>query len=223
MDIEKSDNIAELAQALAKAQGKIESAHKDSSNPFFRSKYADLQSVWSACRDELSANGLAVIQIPHAEGDKAGVTTMLTHSSGQWIMGKLMLALKLPEKKDRQGNVIGKAEVDPQVIGSALTYARRYALSSFVGVAPKEDDGNSVSGKAEAKPKQKPAPKSDHKQELKKLMTASGEAWSESAMKEHFFAVYGEMWPPKIDAHWVMLINDVKKSQQQGLTAHIMA
>lgn len=128
--IEQSDTITDLAAALSKAQGEVEGAKKDSANPHFKSKYADLESVWAACRDALTGNGLAVLQSPGLTVDGVmHMTTQLTHSSGQWIRGEMSLPL---------------SKVDPQGAGSALTYMRRYALSAFVGVAPEDDDGNAA-------------------------------------------------------------------------------
>jgi len=129
-----SEQINELAAALAKAQGKITGALKDSANPFFKSKYADLASCWDACRQALSENGLAVIQVPSTsiEGTGTYLVTTLTHSSGQWIQGSLIVAPK---------------DDSPQAMGSALTYARRYALTAIVGIAQVDDDGNAASGK----------------------------------------------------------------------------
>lgn len=130
---EQSAEIGELAAALAIAQGEITGALKDSENPFFKSKYADLASVWDACRTSLSKNQLAVIQVP-STGDNgaAVVTTTLAHKSGQWMRGSIAL---MPVKSDPQG------------MGSAYTYARRYALAAMVGVAQVDDDANAASGK----------------------------------------------------------------------------
>lgn len=127
-----SEQINELAAALAKAQGQIEGAKKDSINPHFKNRYADLASVWDACREALTTNGLSVVQ--SAENCEAGygVTTMLLHTSGQWIRGTLYLK---------------PAKDDPQGAGSALTYARRYALAAMVGIAPEDDDANAASQK----------------------------------------------------------------------------
>lgn len=136
-DLQMSSNINELATALAKAQGSIKGASKDSANPFFKSKYADLAAVWDACRDALSANNLAVVQTTSGEDvEKVTVITTLIHSSGQWMRGSLVMR---PVKNDPQG------------IGSVITYARRYALAAMVGVAPEDDDGNAASGKTESK------------------------------------------------------------------------
>lgn len=105
---------------------------KDSTNPHFKSSYADLASVWDACRDALSENGIAVIQTPHTdEASNCHVVTMLTHASGQWVRD----TFSLPPTK-----------ADPQGYGSAITYMRRYALAAIVGVAPEDDDGNAASG-----------------------------------------------------------------------------
>src|SRR3990172_7771323 len=127
-----SQQINELATALSKVQARIRGASKDSTNPFFKSKYADLTSVWEACRDLLTVNGLSVVQtnVP----SEAGVTlvTTLMHTSGQWIQGSLFIK---PSKDDPQG------------FGSAMTYARRYALAAIVGVAPEDDDANAASAK----------------------------------------------------------------------------
>lgn len=130
-DVAHSAELDKLAVALSKAQGAMETASKDSKNPHFNSKYADLANVWEACRTVLSENGLSVVQMPAAEGNKVTVTTLLLHTSGQWIRSKLTM---VTEKSTPQG------------IGSCITYARRYALSSVVGIAPEDDDGNAASG-----------------------------------------------------------------------------
>jgi hypothetical protein len=129
----QSDQIDQLATALAVAQGKITGALKDSANPFFKSKYADLASVWDACREALSANGLCVIQTTESvtEGQITVVTT-LAHKSGQWIKGVLSMTPK---------------DSGAQAAGSCLTYARRYALAAIVGVAQVDDDANAASTK----------------------------------------------------------------------------
>ena len=122
-----SDSIKELATALAKAQATMAGAKKDSTNPHFRSKYADLASIWEACRDALTSNGIAVVQMTRATTEEAVIVeTRLMHSSGEWIEGELLVPVT---KADAQG------------FGSAITYARRYSLAAAVGVAPEDDDG----------------------------------------------------------------------------------
>ena len=143
----RSENVNELAAALAKAQGEIANAAKDADNPFFRSKYADLASVWDAIRRPLSANGLAVLQPAAVDGARVTVTTLLTHASGQWVESSLtMMAMQ-----QVKGSGWEEAK-NPQAIGSAITYARRYSLSAMVGVAPEDDDGNAATGRHHRKP-----------------------------------------------------------------------
>lgn len=124
-----SELIADLAGALSKAQGEIKGAVKDSSNPFFKSSYADLSSIWNACREALSKNNLAVIQTASMGEHGVTVSTRLVHASGQWVEEDLTV---MPSK------------VDPQGIGSTITYLRRYALAAITGVAPEDDDANAA-------------------------------------------------------------------------------
>jgi hypothetical protein len=132
--VSHSDAIGELLGALAKAQGKISNALKDKKNPFFKSNYADLASVWDACREPLSANGIAVIQTMEGPKQDMFLVTWLGHASGQWIKSKIPLM---------------NAKQDPQSLGSAITYARRYALSAMVGVcADDDDDGEAATAPA---------------------------------------------------------------------------
>ncbi len=126
-----SPEFGELAGALALAQMEMEGASKDATNPHFRSKYADLASVWGACRAPLGKNGLAVVQMPSASGEESSLVTMLIHKSGQFFASKLVMTV---------------VDNRPQTVGSALTYLRRYSLSAMVGVAPEDDDGNAAQG-----------------------------------------------------------------------------
>lgn len=128
----KSESIAALAAALAKAQGAMRPASKDKANPYFKSKYADMASVWDACRGPLATNGLAVIQCVNSDGTKVEIVTTLAHSSGEWITSVLTLTP-------------GKADV--QSLGSTITYGRRFALSAIVGVTSEDDDGNAAAAR----------------------------------------------------------------------------
>lgn len=128
----KSEHINELAAALAAAQAAMKGAVRDSQNPFFRSAYADLQSVWEACREPLAKNGLCVIQTAANDGEKIAVETILAHKSGQWVSSSLSAA---PAKSDAQG------------IGSLVSYLRRYALAAMVGVYQCDDDGEAAVGR----------------------------------------------------------------------------
>ncbi len=127
----RSDQINELAAAMAKAQAKIEGATKDKTNPAFRSRYADLGAVWDAVRAPLSENGLAVVQFPRKTDTGVEVETILMHSSGQWMSDTLAFPIS---KADAHGH------------GGGITYARRFSLQSICGVAPVDDDGNAAVG-----------------------------------------------------------------------------
>jgi len=125
----KSDTINELATALSKAQSEIIGAVKDSTNPFFKSDYADLASVWEAIRKPLTNHGMSITQLCGEDELGKYLETVILHSSGQWIGSKLYYK---PVKDDPQGN------------GSALTYARRYALAAIAGVSQIDDDAESA-------------------------------------------------------------------------------
>lgn len=125
------EQVAKLYAALSRVQAALDGAKKDKTNPAFKSTYADLASVWEACRDPLTANGFAVIQRTQAFPTSpalAGVTTILAHEGGASITSELFLPF---------GGT-------PQQAGSAITYARRYSLAAIVGVCPEDDDGNAA-------------------------------------------------------------------------------
>ena len=141
-----SESLNELAGALCKAQAMLRGAVKDSTNPHFKSRYADLASCWDACREALAANGLSVVQLPEGDGSVVTMTTMLIHTSGQWVACT---------------GTFKPTKADPQGLGSCITYARRYQLCAIVGISPEDDDGNAASEpvKPQAKPERKPEPK----------------------------------------------------------------
>jgi hypothetical protein len=143
----RSATLGELFGALAKAQAKIEAADKSGNNPHFNRKYATLGAVIEASREPMAENGLAVVQMPgNIEGNVA-VTTILGHSSGEWIESTVYVA---PAKFDAQG------------LGSVITYLRRYARMAIVGIAPEDDDGEAaVSRPATVAPRARTAPKPD--------------------------------------------------------------
>ena len=127
--MQHSPTIGALAAALAKAQKHIKGALKDSTNPFYKSSYADLASVQDAIRDPLSDNELAVVQGASSEAARVTVTTLIAHSSGEWISSALSATAK---------------DESPQSLGSCVSYLRRYGISSLVGVAQVDDDGESA-------------------------------------------------------------------------------
>jgi hypothetical protein len=125
----QSQSIGKLTEALSKAQRVINGATKDGNNPFHKSKYTTLESVWNACKQQLTENGFAVIQTMDVMWDRPVLVTTLAHLSGEYI--KSILPLN-PVKND------------PQSMGGAITYARRYALAAIAGVCPTDDDAESA-------------------------------------------------------------------------------
>ena len=151
--------IKSLAAALVKAQAEMTGAKKDSSNPFFKSKYADLASVDAAIGPALEKHGLGYIQLSHDRDNAACVETVIIHESGETLhCGPVAVPV---------------AKADAQGFGSAMTYARRYSLSAAFGVCPEDDDGNAA---AKAAPKSPVRP------------TASGEDfWNNANPEEKAF------------------------------------
>ncbi len=134
--MQKSDSIKELATALAKAQGQLENASKSSTNPHFKSKYADLAEVINTVRPVFAEHGLSVMQCPSFADGIVSVETIVMHSSGEWMASTVSAPVS---KQDAQG------------VGSAITYCRRYSLAAVAGIAQEDDDANSAVGKGPAK------------------------------------------------------------------------
>jgi hypothetical protein len=129
--MENSATITKIASALLQAQSSMGNATKDNTNPFFKSKYADLNSVREACLPLLNANGITALQpMVHING-KNFVNTILLHESGEFLSS-------LTE-------IIYSKQNDAQAQGSGITYARRYGLQSFVNIGSEDDDGNKAS------------------------------------------------------------------------------
>lgn len=123
--IETSNDIGEIAKAIAQAQAQLDNVSKNSVNPHFKSKYADLAAAADAARPAFAAAGVAIIQAPTTRGHLVRITTLFAHGSGQWMRSTLGMK---PTK------------TDPQGVGAAITYARRYSLLAMTGLAPEEDD-----------------------------------------------------------------------------------
>lgn len=213
--MQKSETIGKLSKALTLVQGELKPASKDSDNPFFKSKYADLNSVWDACREPLAKNGLSVIQ-----GNSVGidntviVETILAHESGEWIQSELCLPL---------------AKHDPQGVGSAVTYGRRYGLAAIVGiVADIDDDGNAASNNGAKAAKQF----NDTKEQIKnaaqptereglltglktigKALNDSGDSieWKPSSTNEFIGSMFGES----------VTLSNISVEQLRSLTADL--
>jgi len=143
----QSDNIAELAVALAKAQAEMGGVHKDAANPYFKSSYATLAAVWETVKPALTKNGLSIVQLPGSNERGYFVQTMLMHASGQWI---------------RSCTYMKPAKEDPQGIGSLISYARRYALMAMVMACPDDDDGEAAMGRSTS-PAETPKPQNKGK------------------------------------------------------------
>lgn len=153
--METSEQLSDLAAALSQAQGEMEAAAKDTNNTFFKSKYATLAAVREAVRNPLARNGLAVCQTLSTSENGVRVTSLLLHSSGQWIRD----SLDVP---------VGK--FDAQGVGSASTYGLRYSLQAITGIAPddaSDDDGNHATRPSgvESEPAKQPAKKPPKQQQ----------------------------------------------------------
>ncbi len=147
--IEKSESVAKLAAALAVAQGKFPAAKFDATNAFLKNKYASLGSIIEAAKPILAENGLSVSQLMIGGGDHIGISTVLLHSSGEWIESTVVMPIN-----DEKGKSVAQAA------GSVVTYLRRYALASILGIYADDDtDGHQSAGdKKVEQPATKKAP-----------------------------------------------------------------
>ncbi len=123
----KSDSIKNIGEGLRTFHAKVATIAKTETNPFFKSKYADLSNILEAIKEPLQESKLAFAQFPSGID---GLTTILIHDSGEWISSEYSMT---PAKQDPQGR------------GSAITYQRRYALCSILGLNTEDDDGNAAS------------------------------------------------------------------------------
>lgn len=123
--MQRSENINELTTALAKAQGEFTRVAFDKKNPHFKNQYASLEAIIDATRAPLSRHGLSVVQLPVLLDGKMFLEVVLMHSSGQYISSMLPLNVE---------------KMTPQGVGSALTYGRRYGMSSILNINAGEDD-----------------------------------------------------------------------------------
>ena len=124
-----SESIAKLAKALKEAQKEMGGAIKDSNNPFYKSSYADLTAVLKTVKEPLAKHGFSFCQFPISDENGVGVCTRLMHETGEYIENEFVLPLSKP---------------DPQAAGAAITYARRYALASVLGIPQVDDDAESL-------------------------------------------------------------------------------
>lgn len=166
----KSESIAALATALAEAQGEIENATKNSQNPHLKNRYADLAEILNTVRPVLSRHGLAVSQHPAFADNMVQVETILLHKSGEWMASTITTPVQ---------------KADPQGVGSAVTYARRYSLAAIVGLSQEDDDGHAATkGKPGQAPHQaqRPAPQPQ---------PSAPDPLITDAQRKHIMAIYG--------------------------------
>lgn len=208
----KSDSIVELASALLAFHDKMGKVKKDSTNPFYKSKYASLSNILGAIKQPLLDSELSVSQFPTGEHE---LTTMLIHTSGEFISG----AFKMKPVKD-----------DPQGIGSSITYQRRYALGAVLGLdIDEDDDANAASAPKTPTIEQKatPTPQTttettptkgaiSEKQGKRLIAIALGRGFSRDVVKEYAKSVYGYdhlrdiRWQDyeKIVSHFEVVVNE---------------
>lgn len=139
--MKKSESIANLATALANFQGEVSNPKNTAKNPFFKSNYSPLNEVINTVRPIMAKHGLSVLQAPSGDGENITVTTLLMHSSGEWIEGDPL--------------VLRADKITAQGAGSAISYGRRYSLSAILGISSEEeDDGSHASGNKSAEVRQ---------------------------------------------------------------------
>lgn len=180
-----SESIKQIAPAIVTVQANIKMALKESTNPHFKSKFANLESVWDACRDQLKEVQLAVIQTFSVVDGKSCLDTTLLHSSGEWIMGTQLL---------------NEIKQDPQATASASTYARRYGLAAILGIIQTDDDGEQAMGR-------KPSANID------KDIAVAAQAFNHSKSKDEARKIWTTMVQPifhLMDAPTQKLFNDRK-------------
>lgn len=209
-----STSIAELAGALAAAQGEIETAKKDRVNTHFSARYATLAASWEACRAALSKNAIAVIQSPvdGADETRIGLVTLLAHKSGQWMRSEMSAPVMPQVTKTDQ---VGKRT--PQSVGSAITYLRRYALQAMVGVSSDDDDGALASGNASA-PSATPATQSPAVAEQDALEATYTDAIKSLKTPAEFKALGAKMSKVGFDAEHTARLAAIWKAGLKAVT-----
>jgi hypothetical protein len=200
----ESRELDKLYGSLAKAQLDMEIAKTDASNPYFKSKYADLTSIVKASRKYLASNGLAVLQriLPNGNG-KDSLHTRLCHASGQWIESKMPIA---PVKNDVQST------------GSYITYLRRYCYAAIVGVVAEDEDDDGEKEMQTARredPKMQPAPETISKAQLQILSQEleGQEEILESILKGYKIVKLSDMLA-KNYTPCILKIKDIKRAKE---------
>lgn len=199
--IEMSADLDKIAPALHAAQGLMTGVVKDAKNPHFRNNYATLEAVVEAARPGLQANGLSVTQAPAGIVDGSlAITTMLLHSSGQWL--RSTLHVPLGQKRDAQA------------VGSAISYGRRYALMAVLGLPSVDDDGQAASALAPRQEQpQQPAERS--------RVSAEGREWvAEIGRCETAGDIDALKRTPEFRKAWVSLSADDRLAVEAAAKSH---
>ena len=201
-----SEQTNEISAALAKAQGAINNPGKAAINPHFNSHYADLSGGINAIREGMSTNGIAVIQATRVEGDVLMLDTRLAHSSGQWIECEYPVC---------------KFPIQPQIMGAAVTYARRYSLFGIVGIAGEDDDGNTANAAKVDAPQAKAFITAEDAEELDTLLSELDEKVQEGFMKYFKVEFVGRL--PATDYATAKAMLKKKKAAQDDREARAKA
>jgi hypothetical protein len=149
--MENTNSVSKIAVALLKAQKKMDNATKGAKNPFYKSKYADLNSVREASHPPLNEEGIVVLQPIMQKDGKNFVRTLLLHESGEFLASDVEIVCAKPN--------------DPQAQGSAISYARRYGLQAFVSLGAEDDDGEKAMAREVTETPSKPAKVSTFRQQ----------------------------------------------------------
>ena len=202
----KSESIASLATAMAIAQGEIENADKNSTNPHFRSKYADLAEILNTVRPVLSKHGISVMQFPSFSEGVARVETVIAHKSGEWM-------------SETCSSPVQKA--DPQGVGSALTYLRRYSLAAVTGIAQEDDDGNEAS-KPRASTQSKPVAQEQPLQKATSKQLAAIMAAFDGTTDENMLAWCNEFYQRNNSKTRVSTIAEISSAAASAMIKELM-
>jgi len=212
MLLRRSESIAALSDALAKAQGKFKVAEKNAVNPFLKNRYADLGSIIEASRGALTENGLSVMQVPTLESGNLTITTLLAHASGEWVESDLSLGI------DQD-----KGLSNAQSMGKTITYLRRYALSAMLGIYAGDDEDGGDDTKQAAKPKAQPAPKAEPAPQPTQPKPADGSHWiDDPKVRAAFWAHWNSKTLSQGDVHKALGVESVKDytgTKEEAFTA----
>jgi len=206
--MKKSDSIGKLAGALALAQAEMPDVKKNAQNPFLKNKYADLGAVIETSRPVLAKNGLSISQFPTSEGEKIGVTSILMHTSGEYIEDAIYISTS-----DSKGLSVA------QSAGVVISYLRRYGWASILGMYADEDTDGATKPSEKGKPSQsEPAPKVTN--EI--ITSAEWEAFGQLAQKAEGMGIKlpaydrAKMTPATINGAKNYINQEIAKHEKAG-------